>query len=217
MSAATLSICSSQSSKGCRSLALEIGMSFMKCQFSWEVDDLIMFCKASVISQWRCWVLCVCSAWHQNSLAIDWLKSNGVGFGLYWFTYVWGDVDVSCGIFEWYASLLWCCVTGKSSVYQDTVRFVSFDEFDTQFDVKVLGPLGEIAPVGVLSWGLARACEIVSCVNLLVFCCAIVHTWMILCRSPDTLFVKFHSSYIIMLIVVGWLWIGHETILTVVN
>ena len=39
VSAATLYICSSQSSKDCGSLALKIGMSFIKCCFSRNVDD----------------------------------------------------------------------------------------------------------------------------------------------------------------------------------
>ena len=41
---------SSQSSKDCGSLALKIGMSFMKCWFSWELHDLIIF--------WQ-WISCL--------------------------------------------------------------------------------------------------------------------------------------------------------------
>ena len=49
VSAATFLTYSSQSSKDFRSLALKIGMSFIKCWFSWNVDNLALFCKASVI------------------------------------------------------------------------------------------------------------------------------------------------------------------------
>ena len=63
----------------------------------------------------------------------------------------------------------------KSSVCQDAVKFASFSEFGIQFEVKALCSLGELALVSVLSWGLARACEIAPCTNLLVFPFAIVH------------------------------------------
>ena len=83
---------------------------------------------------------------------------------------------VSYGICKQCASTSRCCVILKSSVCQDAVKYASCDECDAQFDVKVLGSLGELTPVGVLSWGLARACEIASCINLLVFSSAVVHT-----------------------------------------
>ena len=39
------------------------------------------------------------------------------------------------------------CVTQKLSLFQDMVKFASYVEFDAQFDLKVLGPLG-----GKLLW-----------------------------------------------------------------
>ena len=51
-----------------------------------------------------------------------------------------------------------CGATPKLSICKDAVEFASFNVFDTQFEVKVLGSLGKLALVGVLSWSLARAC-----------------------------------------------------------
>ena len=53
--------------------------------------------------------------------------------------------------------------------------FTSFNEFATWFKLRFLGSQGGLALVGVMSWGLARACEIASCTNVLVFSCAVVH------------------------------------------
>ena len=105
-------------------------------------------------------------------------------------------MGVFCDTCKQYTSPSGCCVTSKLSVCQDVVKFASFDEFDSWFDLKVLGSLGELTPAGVMSWRLARACDIVSCSNLLVFYFAIVHTQVIFFRSPETLLVKFCSSCI---------------------
>ena len=52
--------------------------------------------------------------------------------------------------------------------------------------------------MGVLSWCLARACEMASCINLLIYSCAVFHSQVILFRSLETLYVKFHSSCMIL-------------------
>ena len=68
--------------------------------------------------------------------------------------------------------------------------FSSFDEFGTWFKLRFWVLWGGLALVGVLTSGIARACKIASCTNLLVFSCAIVHALVILCRSLYTLFVE---------------------------
>ena len=192
VSTATLSICCSQSSKDCGSLALKISMLFMKCWFSSKLDDLIIFCKASIV------FVRGDDGYYSSVLSdvkitppTDWLKSNGTGFSHYWFTYVWEYVGVSCGTCMQYASPSGCCVSPKLSVCQDAVKVASFSKFDAWFNLKVLGFLGKLTPVGVLSWGLARVCEIAFYINLLVFSGVILHAQVILCRSPDTLLVNF--------------------------
>ena len=67
------------------------------------------------------------------------------------------------------------------------VTFESYEEFVSQFDLKVLDSLGGLASVGVLSCGLVRACEIEFSINSLAFSSDAVHTQVILLRSPDTL------------------------------
>ena len=102
---------------------------------------------------------------------------------------------------KWYASQLRFCGTSKLSVSQNAVKFASYDsydEYDTQFDLKVLDSLGGLASVDVLSCGLVRACEIAFSINLLVFSYAAVHAWVILFRSLDTLSMKLYSSCVIM-------------------
>ena len=209
MSVATLSVCSNKSSKDCGSLALEIGM-FMKYWFSWKVDDLIMLCKASIVCQWRHWVLCVSFVWCWYDSTTDWLNSYGVRFGLCCFRYVWGDVGVSCGTCKWYASSSGCCVTPKiiclpgcSKVCIIQWVWCSVWCISSRF-------LWRVNSWGVLSWGLARACEIASYIILLVFSCAIMHTQVIFFRSPNILFVTFHGSCVIMLsccrMTIYWYW-----------
>ena len=49
----------------------------------------------------------------------------------------------------------------------DAVKFGTFNEFDAKYDIKVLVSLGELAPVDILSWDLARSCEIASVITYL--------------------------------------------------
>ena len=58
--------------------------------------------------------------------------------------------------------------------FMDAAMLTSFHELDTWFKLRFLGSLGGLALEVVLSWGLARACEIPSCSNLLVSYCTIV-------------------------------------------
>ena len=76
--------------------------------------------------------------------------------------------------------------------------FTPFDEFDVQFDLKVLDSLG-LASLAVLCCGMAKTCKIAFSINLLVFLCTAVHAQVILFISPGTLSVEFHSSCVIIL------------------
>ena len=76
-----LSICSNHSSKDWGSLALEIGISLIKC--SWNEDDLVILFNASVVCWWNCWVPCVSYACLWNNSTMDWLLDwSGKRFGL---------------------------------------------------------------------------------------------------------------------------------------
>ena len=96
-------------------------------------------------------------------------------------------MGVSCGTYKQYASPVRCCSTPKLSAGQDVVKFTSYGEFNSQFDLKVLDFLGGLDSVGVLHCGLVRTCKIAFFIILPVFSCATVHVQVILLRSPDTL------------------------------
>ena len=74
-------------------------------------------------------------------------------------------MGVSCGTCKQYTFPLRYCGTPKLSVSQDVVKFASYKEFDSQFDLKVIDSLGRLASVGVMSCSLVRAFKIDVSIN----------------------------------------------------
>ena len=75
-------------------------------------------------------------------------------------------------------------------------KFISYEECDSQFNLKVLDSLGGLDPVGVLSCDLVRAFDIEFSIILPVYCGAHLSDFVKITRHFS---LKFHSSRVIML------------------